>query len=154
LKTFVVDTVVLKIAELPSDSRCLEALEFLFIILRAHRIGLDGSNGEIFEEYCANLNKDGVVFKLIIKLIRRENKVVFGRRHLPADVTRILEEPPGFDPNDRKFVEVAYATKGNIVTEDVGPGDFDDRVRSVLKDKLSMHISRIQEANIELASVS
>lgn len=147
MSRYVLDTIVLAIADQPSQAHCLAALSFLFSIERDHQLALDEPFGEIFKEYRSNLNNFGAVFKLLIKLSGRSDKVTFGRKSLPAEIRGLLDEPPGFDPSDLKFVEVAYHTKSSIVTEDRGPRDFDDRVSQILSDRLGIRVTDIATVN-------
>jgi hypothetical protein len=91
---------------------------------------------------------------LLIKLTRRADKVIFGRRSLPKQVKQALAEPPGFDRDDVKFIEVAYATKSNIVSEDRGPGDFDERVAAILQNNLAIEVLSLDSAINKISNLS
>ena len=95
-----------------------------------------------------------VVFKLLIKLTRRADKVVFGRRSLPKRVRQSLAEPPGFDRNDVKFVEVAYATKSDIISEDRGPRDFDERIAAILQNNFAIEVLSLDSAINKISNLS
>jgi hypothetical protein len=137
---FTIDTVVMKHADSPREKLCIQALEFLMLVYRGHTISLDSAYGEIFKEYQRNLDRTGVVFQLMVKLVGRADKVVFGQRNLPRRTMQTLAEGPGYDPSDLKFMKVAYATRSIIVTEDRGVGDFDQRVSSILESHLEIKV--------------
>ena len=138
---FTIDTVILKLAESPRERLCVQALEFLMLVYRGHTISLDSAYGEILKEYQRNLDGNGVVIQLVVKLVRKADGVVFGQKSLPQRTMAALAQDSGYDPSDLKFMKVAYATRGTIVTEDRGPGDFDERVCSILESHLGISVN-------------
>ena len=146
MNIFVIDTNILVFAGRTDDRRSGSALDLILIISQKHTIALDSYFGEIFHEYSRNLNDSGVVFKLIVKMMTRGERVVFGRTVLPSATLRKLQMPPGFDKDDLKFAEVAFATVASIITEDTEPGDFDGRVSQILQEDLNIKVHTINTA--------
>jgi len=145
--SFVVDTNVLVFAETHHHEKRIDAVCFVTHLWKNSIIALDAPFGVIFKQYKNNLPNTGFVFDIILRMMSKANKVTFGKRALPRTVSNDLNSPPMFDINDLIFIEVAYATRSNIVTEDIQSGDFDSRVKNTCKENIGIDILTILEAN-------
>lgn len=133
--------------------RCdLSAVKFLMALMDHHYLALDMGTtgtihgGKIYAEYKPAIESNQLLREWFSQMVGRPGKFVGFSCNLPARCGRRLGQLD-FHDDDVVYVAVAQACPSHLlVTEDRGPGDFDERVCEYLRDDMGIEVMDVAGA--------